>query len=91
LGFLFTSKPVNAIFSYESEAKMAEYTVLLNWDNEAYVWMATSADVPGLALESGSVDALIERVKFAVPDLLDIKNADIKINFKAERLAEVHA
>jgi hypothetical protein len=53
--------------------------------------MATSTDVPGLALESGSVDALIERVKFAVPDLLGIKDVDIKINFKAERLAEVHA
>jgi hypothetical protein len=91
LGFYLQVKPAYAIFSYGSEAKMAEYTVLLNWDNEAYVWMATSVDVPGLALESGSVDALIERVKFAVPDLLDIKNTDIKINFKAERLAEVHA
>jgi hypothetical protein len=68
-----------------------EYTVLLTWDDEAYVWMATSTDVSGLALESGSLDALIERVKFAVPDLLDLKGTDIKINFKAERLAEVHA
>jgi hypothetical protein len=67
-----------------------EYHVFLTWDNEAFVWMATSTDVPGLALESGSVDALIERVKYAVPDLLDLKNKDIKINFQAQRLAEVH-
>ncbi|GHV79627.1 hypothetical protein AGMMS49944_14180 [Spirochaetia bacterium] len=67
-----------------------EYKVALTWDEEAYVWMATSEDVPGFALESGSLDALIERVKFAVPDLLDLKDTDIKINFQAERLAEVH-
>jgi hypothetical protein len=29
-------------------------------------------------------------MKYAVPDLLDLKDADIKINFKAERLAEVY-
>jgi predicted RNase H-like HicB family nuclease len=67
-----------------------EYKILLTWDEEAYVWMATSEDVPGLALESGSLDALIERVKFAIPDLLELKDGDIKINFQAERLAEVH-
>ena len=69
---------------------MNEYTVLLTWDNEAYVWLASSEDVRGLALESGSLDALMERVKYAIPDLLEIKDTDIKINFKAERLAEVH-
>jgi predicted RNase H-like HicB family nuclease len=67
-----------------------EYTVLLNWDDEAYVWLASSEDVPGLALEAGSLDALMERVKYAVPDLLDLKDTDININFKAERLAMVH-
>jgi predicted RNase H-like HicB family nuclease len=69
---------------------MTEYTVLLTWDDEACVWLASSEDVPGLALESGSLDALMERVKYAVPDLLDISGADIKISFKAERLTEVH-
>ena len=66
-----------------------EYKIVLTWDEEAYVWMATSEDVPGLVLESGSLDALIERVKFAVPDLLELKNTSIKINFQAKRLAEV--
>ncbi|MDR2575018.1 MAG: DUF1902 domain-containing protein [Treponema sp.] len=67
-----------------------ECTVSLKWDNEAYVWLANSNDVPGLALESGSLDALMERVKFAIPDLLELKDTDLKINFQAERLAEVH-
>jgi predicted RNase H-like HicB family nuclease len=69
---------------------MKEYKVTLTWDNEAYVWMATSPDVPGLALESGSLDALMERVKMAIPDLLELKDADITINFQAEQLAEAH-
>ena len=42
------------------------------WDNEAAVWIATSKDVPGLVLESGSFDALIERVRHAVPELLPL-------------------
>jgi hypothetical protein len=67
-----------------------EYKISLTWDDEAYVWMATSEDVPGLALESGSLDALMERVKFAAPDLLGLESGDIKINFHANRLDEVH-
>lgn len=49
-----------------------EYTVNLLWDNEASVWIATSEDIPGLILESGSFDALLERVRFAVPELLEL-------------------
>ena len=46
-----------------------EYIVKFLWDEEAGVWVATSDDIPGLVLESGSVDALIEKVKFAIPEL----------------------
>ena len=70
---------------------MNEYAVVLKWDDEACVWLASSEDVPGLALEAGSVDALMERVKYAIPDLLNLKDTDFKIDFKAERRAEVHA
>ena len=43
------------------------YTVKLFWDPDAAVWVATSEDIPGLVLESGSFDALVERVRFAAP------------------------
>ncbi|MCL2630986.1 MAG: DUF1902 domain-containing protein [Firmicutes bacterium] len=49
---------------------MLDYTINLLWDGDAGVWVATSQDVPGLVLESGSLDALIERVRFALPELL---------------------
>jgi len=52
-----------------------EYTVNLIWDNEANVWIATSEDIPGLVLESGSFDALLERVRFAVPELLTLNKS----------------
>jgi hypothetical protein len=55
------------------------------------MWIATSDDVPGLVLESNSYDALIEKVKFAIPELLELNNNDsVKtINFTSERCEEV--
>lgn len=55
---------------------MSEYTINIEWDDEAYVWLATSNDIPELALESGSFDALVERVRFAVPELLELNNSE---------------
>ncbi|MBO4636945.1 MAG: DUF1902 domain-containing protein [Clostridiales bacterium] len=49
------------------------------WDAEAAVWIATSNDVKGLVLESGSLDALIERVRVAVPELLELNNYSQKV------------
>ena len=43
------------------------------WDDEAKVWIATSDDIKGLVLESGSFDALFVRVKYAVEDLLSFE------------------
>jgi len=45
--------------------------VTANWDDEARVWVATSDDVPGLATEAKSVEALIEKLKNMIPELLD--------------------
>ena len=71
---------------------MSEYTVDLNWDNEAGVWVATSDDVPGLVLESGSLDALIERSRFAIPELLSLNAPSSKvlsICYRSERHEQV--
>ena len=50
------------------------YLVKMTWDDEAAVWIATSDDVPGLVMESGSLDALMERVRFAIHELLQLNN-----------------
>ncbi len=39
------------------------YRIKFLWDNEAAVWVATSEDVPGLVLESGSFDVLVGESK----------------------------
>ena len=65
-----------------------DYVVKFTWDNEADVWIATSDDIPGLVLESGSFDALLERTRFAVPELLELNsdnNAPLSLTFKSER------
>ena len=41
------------------------------WDNEAQVWVATSDDVPGLATEEETIEALIQKLKVIIPELLE--------------------
>jgi hypothetical protein len=66
-----------------------EYLISLSWDSEASVWIATSEDIPGLVLESGSLDALIERVRFAAPELLSLnkkpEQQTLSMCFRSER------
>ena len=67
---------------------MEELLIKLTWDAEARVWIAESDDVPGLVLESGSFDALIERVRFTVPELLELNGtapASIQLRMVSER------
>ena len=70
-----------------------DYIIHISWDPEANVWIATSDDVPGLVLEEGSFDALLERVRFAVPELLELNQAQktcstlIFVSERHERIA----
>ena len=41
------------------------------WDAEADVWVATSDDVPGLATEAETLEALSVKLESMVPELLD--------------------
>ena len=71
---------------------MKEYTVLLTWDDEASVWVAVNDSIP-IALESGSFDALIERVRHTVPEILQENNkpSDVYLNFITHRREKVYA
>ena len=68
-----------------------QYDIILEWDPEAEAWTAISDAIP-LALESESLDALMERVRVAVPELLELNgkpNKNVKLRFHAERLETV--
>jgi hypothetical protein len=70
---------------------MTEYTVLLAWDNEACKWYALNEDIP-IILEDASLDTLIDRVKMAAPELLELNgkpHTDIRLFFKMERQAVI--
>jgi hypothetical protein len=47
------------------------YRVHADWDPEAEVWVATSADVPGIATEAPTVEALAAKLRILVPELLE--------------------
>jgi hypothetical protein len=53
------------------------------------VWIATSDEIPGLVLESASFDVLIERVRHAIPELLEM-NENAKGPFYLTFLSERH-
>ena len=71
---------------------MKEYTVLLTWDDEAHVWVAENDRIP-IALESGSFDTLIERVRNTVPEILQENNkpSDVYLNFITHRREKTYA
>jgi len=47
------------------------FFVRAEWDEEARVWVATSDDVPGLATEEATMEALIEKLKVIILELLE--------------------
>jgi predicted RNase H-like HicB family nuclease len=47
------------------------YRVNAEWDPEAAVWVATSDDVPGLATEASTMEALAEKLRVLIPELLE--------------------
>jgi len=75
--------------------KKYEYIVNLIWDGETAVWVASSDDIPGLVLESGSLDALMERLRFAIPELLSLNgindHENLSVCYRSERHEQVIA
>ena len=66
--------------------------VKLIWSEEERFWYSKSMDDRfGLTLESGSLDVLIERVKMAVPELLETSGikGDVDLSFEIERTDKI--
>ena len=61
--------------------------VLADWDAEAGVWVATSEDIPGLATESDTLDALSEKLQHLVPELLHANGVEVDEEVSYELLA----
>jgi len=64
-----------------------DITIEARWDGEAGVWLATSAQVPGLVVEAVSWPGMIEEVRLVLPDLLDLAGMSVdrlSLTFRAE-------
>jgi predicted RNase H-like HicB family nuclease len=48
-----------------------EFQVHATWDQEASVWVAESDDVPGLVTEADTLEALLDKVRGLIPELLE--------------------
>jgi len=67
---------------------MTEYVIKLIWNDEASVWIVTNDDIP-VAMENGSLDALVVKVKSMATEMLEENNGlpssgEIQLRFNAE-------
>jgi len=72
------------------------YTIQAQWDPEADVWLATSDQVPGLAIEAKTMEELVERLRAVVPELLELNQSirageEIVFRLRSERREVVRA
>jgi predicted RNase H-like HicB family nuclease len=73
------------------------YAVQATWDEEAKVWVAESEDVPGLVTEAESPEALLNKLRVLVPELLELngclpsneKSVEVVIRYQREERATV--
>lgn len=68
--------------------------VRASWDDEAGVWIATSSDIDGLAVEAETLEVLEKKALAAISDLLELNGVDfdlpeIPVHIMAEHLAKV--
>ncbi len=83
----------------EAELRLAEVIeVRAQWDPEAGVWWAESADLPGLVPEAPTLDALIERASLVIPDPLTAAEGPPgagspprRVTFRVDRVVEAAA
>lgn len=74
-------------------AKNHTIVVRAQWDSEAEVWVATSADVPGLVTEAESQRALMAKIETMIPELLEDEGpeglAEVPVLLMTEQLTKV--
>ena len=76
--------------------KPVSIIVRADWDEEARVWVATSDDIDGLAVEAENFEALKEQVMAAVCDLVELNGfsgngslPEIPIHIMSDQLTRI--
>jgi len=63
------------------------FFIRAEWDEEGAVWVATSDDVPGLATEAATMEALSDKLGDLVPELLALNGYAVAGEIAYEVLA----
>ena len=76
--------------------KHVSIIVRADWDEEARVWVATSSDIDGLAVEADTLEEIKDRVLGAISDLIELNGfeggvglPDIPVHIMSNQLARV--
>ncbi|HYJ29617.1 MAG TPA: DUF1902 domain-containing protein [Allosphingosinicella sp.] len=67
---------------------MAVWTIRAEYDPESKVWYSIEGDIPGLAADADTLEALAAKAGAMLPDLLEIHAEDID---DKERLSGPHS
>jgi hypothetical protein len=69
---------------------MMERKILVRvlWDPEASVYVAESDDVPGLATEADSLDALARKLYVMIPELLELNDSEFGEDVPSDLLVQ---
>ena len=71
-----------------------DFVIRMIWDNDASRWAAIGSPGMGLVLESDSFDLLVERVKLAAPEMVELNfnyKGPINLHFNTERMEHLEA
>jgi hypothetical protein len=53
-----------------------QFKVTCNWDAEAGVWYVAESNVPGLAAEAPTVEAMVNLLEVRIPELIELNMQD---------------
>jgi Domain of unknown function (DUF1902) len=62
------------------------YSVKCDWDADAGVWFVSETNVPGLATESATVEAMTKKLRTLIPELLAMNVGESEIEVPVELL-----
>ena len=71
-----------------------DFIIKMIWDDEAKRWAAIGSPGMGLVLESDSFDLLVERVKVAAPEMIELNfnyKGSINLFFMTEHVVHLKA
>jgi hypothetical protein len=75
---------------------MQKHSIIVraDWDDEAGVWVATTSDIDGLAVEAETLETLADKACAAIIDLVEMNGfegdpTDIPVHLMADKLIRV--